>query len=183
MFLTRCSWLTMLCVVALPMSGHPQDSAGIPAGTRIRLTLDGPARLRLTGRVIGTLDDTVYLRAWREGPVVPGAAVVESCALPLDGIRSLEVSDGTSNHVVRGLAIGAIVGAAVGGLAGALDNSDTRLSGGDRALAWATSFAAFGAATGALIGRTLRYEVWLPASLADLPRINRRVGTMVTLRF
>jgi len=183
MFLTRGCWLTMLCVVALPVAGDAQDSAGIPTGTRIRVTLDGPARMRLTGRVIGTLGDSVYLRTWREGPAVPGAAVIESCALPLDGIRSLEVSDGTRNHAVTGLAIGAVAGAAVGGLAGALDNSDTRLSGGDRALAWATSFAAFGAATGVLIGRTLHYEVWVPAALAELPRINRGIGTMVTIRF
>jgi hypothetical protein len=129
--------LLPLCLLLSLVADLPAQTRGIESYQGMRVRVSGPEIGKLTGDLAAVHPDILLLRR-RKGELV---------ALPRDGVRRLEVSQGHDHRV------GGEVGIGLGLLAGLGTFTALELVSGDGYFAAATFF---GGATGMIIGNVDR---------------------------
>jgi hypothetical protein len=138
----------------LPAPLVAQDVPTVTVGSRLRVTFIDRASRRMVSRLVERSGDTLMLAASDTSAAV---------AVPLDAVRTLEVSRGRGNRgasAVKGLLIGGFAGAALGFLAGDDCGANQWLcfDRGTMAASFGMSGAVAGAVGGVLGGGRERWE-------------------------
>jgi hypothetical protein len=157
------------------------SAARVAPGARVRVTL--PHEQPRTAVVVAHTPDTLFVR-W--------ADLVDTAALPLGKIASLEVSTGRHRSVAKGAGMGTLIGVGAGAILGALtyspcDGLNCIVSPGSRGEATLYGGAAggmLGLVVGSLVGLK-SHEDWERVSLTPRLASSPSFGTAfrITLSF
>jgi hypothetical protein len=152
---------------ALARPRQPLDS--IRVDQRVRITAPSAGLSRATGRVSEVSHDAF---------VVHFDAPDRSQSVARSAIAELDVMTGYRSRVVEGIALGLLVGGGIGFLIGASQGGDECSPGGmfsslcfsaaEKGALLGLGLGLAGAGLGAGVGRSLRREVWRPASVGPV---------------